>query len=115
MLTFVKDDIVNKRKVLLKGRVVTIINLAGRSACIAEDGKWYENRLFYELTDADKVKVHLEKISALVSGKTIATLKSKGTGVQLVLDDNTRFEVTYSQDGEGLVFSVIDSDGTKVL
>lgn len=115
MITFVKDDIVNRRKVLLKGRVVTIIDLAGRKARIAEDGQWYENRMLYELTDKDIVQVRLEKIAALVTGKTIATLKSNGTGIQLVLDDNTRLGITYHKDGEGISFSVTDSDDKKVL
>ena len=110
-----KQDIVNRRKVLLKGRVVTVIDLAGRRARIAEDGEWYEHKMFFELTDKDIVQIRLERIAALVSGKTIATLKSNGTGIQLVLEDNTRLEVTYSKDGEGISFSVTDSGGTKVL
>lgn len=110
-----KADIANRRKVLLKGRVVTIINLAGRKACIAEDGKWYEHKLFFELTDKDIVQMRLEKVAALIVGKTIATLKSNGTGIQLVFEDNTRLETTYTRDGEGITFSVIDSDGNKVL
>ncbi len=115
MLIFVKADIANRRKVLLKGRVVTVINLAGSKCCIAEDGKWYENRLFHELTDEDRVKVRLEKIAGLVAGKTIATLKSNGTGIELVLEDNTRLGIKYHKDGEGIVFSVTNSGGTKVL
>jgi hypothetical protein len=110
-----KVDIPNRRKVLLKGRVVTVIGLAGSRARIAEDGKWYESKMFFELTDKDIVQMRLEKIAALITGKTIATLKSDGTGIQLVLEDNTRLGVTYSKDGEGISFSVIDSGGTKVL
>ncbi len=110
-----KKDVANRRKVLLKGRVVTVIDLAGRKARIAEDGKWYEHKMFFELADEDKVQVRLEKIKSLIGGKTIATLKSNKTGIQLVLEDNTRLEVTYSKDGEGITFSVIDSDGNKVL
>jgi hypothetical protein len=115
MLTFVKEDIVNRRKVLLKGRIVTVIDLAGSKARIAEDGEWHENKTLYELTDKDTVQVRLEKIAALVSGKTIATLKSNGAGIQLVLEDNTRLGITYHKDGEGISFSVTDSGGTKVL
>ncbi len=110
-----KNDIVNRRKVLLKGRIVTVIDLAGSKACIAEDGKWYEHKMFFELTDKDIVQVRLERIAALVAGKSIATLKSNGTGIQLVLEDNTRLGITYTRDGEGISFSVIDSSGTKVL
>lgn len=110
-----KVDSANRRKVLLKGRVVTVIELAGSKAKIAEDGKWYEHKMFFELTDKDIVQGRLEKISELVTGKTIATLKSNRTGVQLVLEDNTRLEVTYSKDGEGITFSVLNSDGNKVL
>jgi hypothetical protein len=94
---------------------VTVIDLAGSKARIAEDGKWYEHKMFFELTNKDIVQIRLEKIAALVTGKNIATLKSNGTGIQLVLEDNTRLEVTYSKDGEGIVFSVINSDGRKVL
>ncbi|KKK69143.1 hypothetical protein LCGC14_2937010, partial [marine sediment metagenome] len=92
-----------------------ITDLAGRKARIAEDGKWYEHKMFFELADEDKVQVRLEKIAALVAGKSIATLKSNGTGIQLVLEDNTRLGITYSKDGAGIDFSVIDTDGTKVL
>ena len=110
-----KVDTANRRKVLLKGRVVTVIDLAGRRARIAEDGKWYEHKMFFELTDKDIIQIRLEKIAALVAGKSIATLKSNGMGIQLVLDDNTRLEVTYVRDGEGITFSVLTSDGNKVL
>ncbi len=110
-----KNDVVNRRKVLLKGRVVTVIDLAGSKARIAEDGEWYEHKMFFELTNKDIVQIRLEKITALVTGKTIATLKSNGTGIQLVLEDNTRLGVTYSKDGEGISFSVVDSGGIKVL
>lgn len=115
MIVFDAKDAVNRRKVLLKGRVVTVIDLAGSKVCIAEDGKWYEYKLFFELTDEDRVQVRLEKIKSRITGKTIATLKSNGTGIQLVLEDNTRLGITYSKDGEGITFSVIDSDGNKVL
>ncbi len=110
-----KVDTANRRKVLLKGRVVTVIELAGSKAKIAEDGKWYEHKMFFELTDKDIVQVRIEKIAELIIGKTIATLKSNKTGMQLVLEDNTRLDVTYSRDGEGITFSVINSDGKKVL
>ena len=105
----------NRRKVLLHGRVVTVIDLSGSKAKIAEDGKWHEHNLFFELTDADRVQVRIDKISELVAGRTIVTLKSNRTGMQLVLEDNTRLEVSYARDGEGITFSVIDSDGKKVL
>jgi hypothetical protein len=82
---------------------------------MAEDGKWYETKELFELTDADKVQVRLGKIADLLSGKTIATLKSNGTGIELVLEDNTRLGITYHKDGEGISFSVSDPDGTKVL
>ena len=110
-----RKDAANRRKVLLKGRIVTVIDLAGSKARIAEDGKWHEHKLFFELTDNDKIQIRLEKIAALLAGKSIATLKSNGTGIQLVLEDNTRLDVTYSKDGEGITFSVLNSDGKKVL
>ena len=110
-----KKDVVNRRKVLLKSCVVTVIALAGSKARIAEDGKWYEHKMFFELTDKDIVQVRLEKIKSLIAGKTIATLKSNGTGIQLVLEDNTRLGITYSKDGEGINFSVTDPEGKKVL
>ncbi len=116
IILFYPKDVANRRQVLLKGRVVTILDLAGSVARIAEDGKWYEHKMFFELTDKDIVQARLEKIAALVTGRSIATLKStNGTGIQLVLEDNTRLEVTYSKDGEGIAFSVIDSNGKKVL
>ena len=110
-----KRDTANRRKVLLRGRIVTVIELAGSKARIAEDGKWYEHKMFFELTDKDIVQVRLEAIKSLVAGKSIATLKANGTGIQLVLEDNTRLEVTYSRDGQGITFSVLNSDGKKVL
>jgi len=110
-----KKDVANRRKVLLKGRVVTVIDLAGRKARIAEDGQWYETKQLFELTDADRVQLHLEKIKELLAGKTIATLKSNGTGIELVMEDNTRLGITYHKDGEGITFSVKDTGGTKVL
>jgi hypothetical protein len=115
MITFYPKDVADGRKVLLNGRIVTVIDLAGRKALIAEDGKWHENKYLYELTDKDTVQVHLEKIASLLTGKTIATLKSNGTGVELVLEDNTRLGITYHKEGEGISFSVTDSGGTKVL
>jgi len=110
-----KKDTANRRKVLLKGRIVTVIDLAGSKARIAEDGQWYEHKMFFELTDDDKIQLRLEAIKSLVTGKGIATLKANGTGIQLVLEDNTRLEVTYSKDGQGITFSVLNSDGKKVL
>jgi hypothetical protein len=114
MLIVYPKDIADRRKVLLKGRVVTLINAAGSKVRIAEDGLWHETKELYELTNEHKVQLHLEGIKSLVAGKTIATLKSNGTGIQLVMEDNTRLDVTFAKDGEGLVFSVIDSDGKKV-
>ena len=110
-----RKDIADRRKVLLKGRVVTVIELTGSKVRIAEDGLWHEANLFFELTDKDKTQVRLEAIKSLVEGKSIATLKSNRTGIQLVLEDNTRLEVTYSKDGEGITFSVLNSNGKKVL
>ncbi len=115
MIIFYPKDIADRRKVLLKGRIVTIIDLAGSKALIAEDGKWYEHKMFFELMDKDKTQVRLEQIKSLIAGKSVATLKSNRTGIQLVLEDNTRLEITYSKDGEGITFSVMDSDGNKVL
>jgi hypothetical protein len=115
MLTIYPKDIANRRKVLLKGRVVTLIDASGSKVRIAEDGLWHETTELFELTDADEVQVHIDAIKSVIAGKTIATLKSNKTGIQLVLEDNTRLDVTYSRNGKGITFSVIDSDGKKVL
>ena len=110
-----KTDVKNKRRVLLKGRVVTVIDLSGRQALIAEDGQWYPHKMFFPLTEEVILQDHIDDLKSNVAGKSIATLKSTDTGVQLVLEDNTRLDVSYSKNGEGLTFSVIDSDGNKVL
>ncbi len=105
----------NKQRAILKGRVVTIVELAGRKARIAEDGQWYPRKMFFSLTKENILQGHIDDIKSNIAGKSIATLKSTDTGVQLVLEDNTRLDVSYSKDGEGLTFAVIDSDGNKVL
>lgn len=110
-----REDIKNRRKVVLNGRVVTIIDLAGSQAKVAEDGKWYPHKMFFPLTQENMTKEHIEKIKSLVAGKTISTVKPEGTGVQLILGDNTRLYVGYDKNGKGIFFSVLDSDGTKVL
>lgn len=115
MIVFNAKDVQKRRRVLLRGRIVTIIDLSGRKARIAEDGKWHEHKLFYPLMEEHVTQEHIEAIRSFVSGKSIATLKAEETGVQLVLDDNTRIDISYAKDKEGLVFSVIDSDGNKVL
>ncbi len=108
-------DIQKRRRVVLKGRVVTIIGLAGSKARIAEDGQWYPHKMFFSLTEENITQDHIESLKSYIAGKSIATLKPMSTGVQLVLEDNTRLDVSYSKDNEGLTFSVIDSDGNKVL
>jgi len=115
MIIFCPEDAKNKRRVILKGRIVTVIDMSGSKVRIAEDGLWYEQNLFFELTDDDKIQEHLGRIKELVAGKSIATLKPNETGIQLVLDDNTRLGVTYSKNEEGITFSVTDSNGNKVL
>jgi len=109
-----KADIKNRRRVILKGRVVTIIGLAGSQAHIAEDGQWYPHKMFFPRTEETLLLDHIEDLKSRVAGKRIATLKHTDTGVQLVLDDNTRLDISYAKDKEGLKFSVIDSDGHKV-
>ena len=110
-----KTDIKNRRRVILKGRVVTIIDLSGRKARIAEDGQWYPNKMFFPMTEETILLDHIENLKSRVAGKSIATLKHTDTGIQLVLDDNTRLDIRYAKDREGLTFSVLDSDGIKVL
>lgn len=104
----------NKNRAVLKGRVVTIIELAGRKARIAEDGQWYLRKMFFPLTKDNILQDHIEDIKSSIAGKSISTLKSTDIGIQLILEDNTRLDVSYSKD-EGLAFSVINSDGNKVL
>ena len=105
-----RADVKNKRRVLLKGRVVTIIDLAGRKARIAEDGQWYPHTMFFPLTEESILQDHIDDLKSNVAGKSIATLKSTDTGVQLVLEDNTRLDVSYSKDGEGLTFCSPDCE-----
>ena len=110
-----RTDIKKRRRVTLKGRVVTIIDLAGSKARIAEDGLWYEHKMFFPLTEEDITKDHIEALGSKIAGKSIASIKPEGTGVQIVLEDNTRLAISYSKDGKGLTFSVLDSNGKKVL
>lgn len=109
-----KADIKNRRRVILKGRVVTIIDLAGRKAKIAEDGQWYPHKMFFPMTEKTILLDHIEDLKSRVAGKSIATLKHTDTGIQLILDDNSRLDIRYAKDKDGLTFSVIDSDGNKV-
>ena len=114
MIKFDSSYITNRRKVILKGRIVTVIDLAGYSARIAEDGKWHHMKDFFPLTEEHIRDEHIEDINRHVRGRSIATIKPNGTGVQLVFDDNTRLLVKYDH-AEGIVFGIIDSDENKVL
>lgn len=108
------DDIKNGRKCLLKGRIVTPIEMGGRHVKIAEDGQWHLHTLLQPLTQ-DQIREELiSEMADLVEGKSISTMKAKGRGVEFVLNDNTRVRLTITS-GENLELGVIDSDGQRIL
>lgn len=109
-----KEDVANRRRVILKGRVVTIIDIAGREAKIAEDGQWYKHSEFYPLVKEDIQAEHINAVIEKIAGKGIATLKLLDRGLQFVLEDNTRVDVRYSES-EALNIIVLNSNGEKVL
>lgn len=115
MVTFdAQKDVANRRRVILKGRIVTVIDIAGRKARIAEDGKWYNHSEFFPLAEEDTRSEHLCSVSDNVVGKAIAAIKPLGTGFHFILEDNTRMVVSYGI-GDPLNVTVYDSDGNKVL
>jgi hypothetical protein len=109
-----KKDVANRRRVVLKGRIVTIIDIAGREAKIAEDGQWYKHSEFHPLVEEDIQVEHINAVIDKIAGKSIATLKPLDTGFQFVLEDNTRVDVRYGA-GEELNVIVYDSNGERVL
>jgi len=109
-----KEDVASRRKVVLKGRVVTIIDISGSTAKIAEDGQWYKHSEFYPLVKEDLQAEHINAVMEKITGKGIAALKPLDTGLQFVLEDNTRVDVRYSAS-EALNVVVYDSNGEQVL
>ena len=107
-------DIANRRKVVLRGKVVTIIDLSGRKARIAEDGLWYDHKEFFPLTEEHISVDTVNTINRHISGKKIATVKPQNEGIQLIFEDNTRLFVVYSKQ-EGISFILKDSDDNKVV
>lgn len=108
-----KRDVANSRRVVLKGRVVTIIDIAGSKAKIAEDGLWYNHAEFFPLVKDDILVEHINAVVDNIGGKRIATLKLLDRGIQFVLEDNTRVDVRYSAS-EALNIIVFDSNGEKL-
>jgi hypothetical protein len=108
------SDAKNSRKVLYKGRIVTVLDVSGAVVRIAEDGKWYPHIDFRPLTEDQLREEFIQKMSVLVEGKKISTLKAEGRGVQFVLDDNTRVGLDFASQ-ENLKLSVIDPDGKRIL
>ena len=109
-----KEDIANRRKVLLNGKVVTIIDLAGRQAKIAEDGKWYPHNMFFPLTEEHIAEDAVSAISSHLFDKKIAVVKPEGAGVHIVMEDNTRFLISYSSQ-EGIEVGLFDANGSRVV
>ena len=108
------SDVKNGRKVLLRGKIVTVLDMGGAMVKIAEDGKWYPHVDLRPLTEDQIRDEFIQEMSVLVEGKKISTLKAEGRGVQFILDDNTRVGLDFSSE-ENLRLSVIDSDGKRIL
>ena len=107
-------DVANRRKVILRGRVVTIIDLSGRRARIAEDGLWYDNTEFFPLTDEHITEDIISSINSAVSDKKIAAVQPCNEGIQTILEDNTRLFVVYSKK-DGISFMLKDSDDNRIV
>lgn len=114
MLLFRASDIAEHRKVILDGRTVTVIDLAGSKVKIAEDGLWHEYTRFRPLAHEDLQKAHTDAVVALVGDKSIAALRTLDNGFEFVLEDNSRILINYSKR-ESLTIKVLDSNGQKVL
>ena len=108
------SDLKNGRKVLLKGRIVTPISMAGNRIQIAEDGQWHRHQDLKPLAEEQIREELIHQMAALVEGKRIANMKAKGKGVQFVLDDNTRVSLDLSSEGD-LKLRVLDPDGQRIL
>lgn len=108
------NDLKTGRKCLLNGRIVSPIDMSGRKVKLAEDGKWHLHEHLRPLTEDQIRDEVVAAMSALVSGKSISTLKAKDRGVEFVLNDNTRVGLTVTS-GDYLELSVIDSDGQRIL
>jgi len=108
------EDVQNGCKVLLKNRIVTAIELSGRNAKLAEDGKWYSQLELRPLAQDQLRDELIDKMSAFCQGKSIVTLVAEGKGVQFVLEDNTRVGLDITATGD-LKLSVVNADGRKVI
>jgi hypothetical protein len=108
------NDIKSGKKCLLKGRIVTPIDMGGRSVKLAEDGKWHLHESLRPLTEDQIRDEVVETMAAFVAGKSISTLKAKGGGVEFVMSDNTRVGLTITS-ADSLKLSVTDSDGKRIL
>jgi hypothetical protein len=108
------NDIANGTQVLLRGQIVTPVDIGGDKVKIAEDGQWYPHAALRPLSEDQIREDVILQMSEMVAGKQILTLKAKGRGVQFVLDDNTRVGLDFSS-GDNLELSVIDPDGKREL
>ena len=109
-----KDDVANRRKVILRGKIVTVVDISGRKARIAEDGLWYDHTEFFPLTEEHISLDTISTISAELVDKKIATIKPQGEGIQFIFEDNTRLSVVYSKkDGISLILK--DSNDNRIV
>lgn len=108
-------DLKNGRKAILKGKIVTPIDMGGDKVKIAEDGQWYRHVEMSPLTEDQIREEFIIELSNLVEGKQITTMKAKGRGVEFVLDDNTRVSLDYDPENPHLKLRVIDPEGKRIL
>ena len=113
-MLFKASDIAERRKVILDGRMATVIDLAGSRVKIAEDGLWHEHTRFRPLAHEDIQKTHVDAVMSLIAGKNIAALRTEDKGFEFILEDNSRILVNYAA-GESLTIKVLDSNGRRVL
>jgi hypothetical protein len=107
-------DIRSGRKVVLKGRIVTPIEMAGDQIKIAEDGLWHPHSSLQPLTEDQFHEAMIQEMASLVEGKVISTAKAQGRGFQFVLDDNTRVGLSYASNGR-LELSILDPSGQRLM
>jgi hypothetical protein len=114
-MSYAPEDLKNGRKAIFRGRIVTPIDMSGAEVKLAEDGKWHPRaEMSYLTEDQIREEVILE-LSNLVEGKQISTMKAKGTGVEFILDDNTRVGLNYDPRKPALKLSVTDPEGKRIL
>jgi len=114
-MSYDPDDLRNGRKAILRGRIVTPIDMSGAEAKIAEDGKWYLRADMSLLAEEQLREELVQNMSNLVEGKQITTMKAKGRGVEFILDDNTRVSLDYSPQNLNLKLMVTDPEGKRIL